>query len=111
MKIKNYLGLFILIQLILLALIINPQLAVSSDRPSLLYREDWRQIPAAIPVTQEHISHEDLMLNLYGSAKENLKKSHHDQPVDDPYYTKSDCQNPFIKIDQIRFYQKFRLCG
>ncbi|MDJ0574289.1 MAG: hypothetical protein QNJ65_03870 [Xenococcaceae cyanobacterium MO_234.B1] len=86
MKIKNYLGLLILIQLILLALIVNAQLAVSYDRPSLLYRENWRKIPAAVPVTQEHISHEDLMLNLYGSAKENLKKSHHDQPVDDPYY-------------------------
>ncbi len=86
MKIKNYLGLLILIQLTLVALIINAQLAVSYDRPSLLYREDWREIPAAIPVTQEHISHEGLRLNLYGSAQESLKKSHHEQPADDPYY-------------------------
>ena len=86
MKTKNYLWLLILIGVTLLALTINTQLAISSDRPSLLYREDWQEIPAAIPVTQEHISHEDLILNLYGDAQANLKKSHHDQPVDDPYY-------------------------
>ena len=86
MKIKNYIVLLILIQLTLLAPIINAQLAVSDDRTSLLYREDWQEIPAATPVTQEHISHENLILNLYGSAKESLKKSHHDTVVNDPYY-------------------------
>ncbi len=70
MEIKNCLGLLILIQLTLVALIIKAELAVSYDRPSLLYREEWQEIPAATPVTQEHISHENLMLNLYGSAKE-----------------------------------------
>ena len=86
MKIKKYLGLLILIQLTFVALIIKTELAVSNQRPSLLYREDWQEIPAATPVTQKHISHEDLILNLYGSAKESLKKSHHDKPADDPYY-------------------------
>ena len=86
MQIKKYLWLLIFIPLTILALIINAQLAVSDDRSSLLYREDWREIPAATPVTQEHISHEDLILNLYGSAKETLKKSHHDELVNDPYY-------------------------
>lgn len=86
MQIKNYLWLLILIQLTFLILIINPQLAITDDRPSLLYREDWREIPAAIPVTQEHISHENLILNLYGSAPESLKKSHHEEIANDPYY-------------------------
>ena len=86
MEIKNCLGLLILIQLTLVALIIKAELAVSYDRPSLLYREEWQEIPAATPVTQEHISHENLMLNLYGSAKESLKKSHHNKPANDPYY-------------------------
>ncbi|MBP0015290.1 MAG: hypothetical protein J7545_23270 [Roseofilum sp. SBFL] len=86
MKIKKYWWVLILIQLTLLVVIINGKFAVSNDRPSLVYREDFREIPAAIPITQEHISHEDLMLNLYGSAKESLKKSHHENIVNDPYY-------------------------
>lgn len=86
MKIKKYWWVLILIQLTLLVVIINGKFAVSNDRPSLVYREDFREIPAALPITQEHISHEDVILNLYGSAKDNLKKSHHDNIANDPYY-------------------------
>ena len=57
-----------------------------SYRPSLLFREDWKEIPAEIPVTQEHVENPDLLLNLYGPGRDVIKKSHHDQPVDDPYY-------------------------
>lgn len=57
-----------------------------SYRPGLFFREDWKEIPASIPVTQEHVSNPDLLLNLYGDGADSIKKSHHDKPVDDPYY-------------------------
>jgi len=55
-------------------------------RPSLFFREDWREIPAATPVTQEHVANKDLVLGLYGPGCDSIKKSHHDTPADDPYY-------------------------
>jgi hypothetical protein len=55
-------------------------------RPPLFFREDWKEIPAAVPVTREHISNSELELRLYGPGKDSIKKSHHDQPADDPYY-------------------------
>lgn len=55
-------------------------------RPSLFFREDWKEIPAATPVTQHHVSNADLILHLYGPGADSIKKSHHAQPVDDPYY-------------------------
>jgi hypothetical protein len=69
---------------ILLATQVIPQFA--QDRPELLFREDWKEIPAALPVTQDHVKHPDLILNLYGAGQDSLKKSHHDKPADDPYY-------------------------
>jgi hypothetical protein len=55
-------------------------------RPSLFFREDWKEIPAATPVTQEHVANKDLILELYGPGCDSIRKSHHDTPVDDPYY-------------------------
>lgn len=55
-------------------------------RPSLFFREDWKETPAEIPVTQEHVFNKDLVLHLYGPGCDSIKKSHHDTPVDDPYY-------------------------
>jgi hypothetical protein len=55
-------------------------------RPSLFFREDWREIPAATPVTQAHVANSDLVLGLYGPGCDSIKKSHHDTPADDPYY-------------------------
>jgi hypothetical protein len=57
-----------------------------SYRPGLFFREDWKEIPAAIPVTQEHVNNPELLLNLYGNGADSIKKSHHDKPIDDPYY-------------------------
>jgi len=54
-------------------------------RPPLFFREDWKEIPAATPVTQEHVGHPDLILSLYGPGKLGIKKSHHEKPADDPY--------------------------
>ena len=55
-------------------------------RPALFFREDWKEIPAATPVTQYHVSNKDLLLNLYGPGADSIRKSHHTQPADDPYY-------------------------
>ncbi|MEN8226860.1 MAG: hypothetical protein ABFS38_01805 [Bacteroidota bacterium] len=75
---------------ILLAVMISSSMdmiAQESDyRPGLLFREEWKEIPAETPVTQNHISNPDLILRLYGPGKDSIKKSHHDNPADDPYY-------------------------
>jgi hypothetical protein len=55
-------------------------------RPSLFFREDWKEIPAATPVTQDHISNKNLVMTLYGPGCDSIRKSHHVQPADDPYY-------------------------
>lgn len=58
----------------------------AQERPGLLFREDWKELPAATPVTQEHVANPALTLLRYGPGKDEIKKSHHDQPKDDPYY-------------------------
>ncbi len=56
-------------------------------RPDLLFREDWKEIPEEIPLHQEHVSNPKLIVGLYGPGQNSIKKSHHDSPADDPYYT------------------------
>ncbi|MEP7270373.1 MAG: hypothetical protein ABI882_02660 [Acidobacteriota bacterium] len=56
------------------------------ERPTLMFREDWKESPAATPITQDHVANPDLILFRYGPGKDQIKKSHHDQPKDDPYY-------------------------
>src|SRR5690349_13834385 len=58
----------------------------AQERPGLFFREDWKEIPAATPVTQEHVSHPDLLVTRHGPGEGGIRKSHHDQPADDPYY-------------------------
>ena len=55
-------------------------------RPGLLFREDFRETPAATPITQEHMANPSLVLTCHGPAAAKIKKSHHDRPADDPYY-------------------------
>lgn len=55
-------------------------------RPGLFFREDWAETPPALPVTQEHVTHPDLLLQLFGPGRDGIKKSNHDQPYDDPFY-------------------------
>lgn len=57
-----------------------------ADRPPLFFREDFRETPAATPITQEHLTNPKLLLALYGPGKDGMKKSHHDTPADDPFY-------------------------
>jgi hypothetical protein len=55
-------------------------------RPAQFFREDWKEIPAEIPLSQKHVNNPDLTVQLYGSGQDSIKKSHHDRPADDPYY-------------------------
>jgi len=55
-------------------------------RPPLFLREDFKETPAATPITQDHLHSQNLLLALYGPGKAGAKKSHHDTPADDPYY-------------------------
>jgi len=61
-------------------------LAQDNYRPGLFFLEDWKEIPAEIPLSQKHVNNPDLLVNLYGPGKDSLKKSNHEKPVDDPYY-------------------------
>jgi hypothetical protein len=60
--------------------------AHAQSRPGIAFREDWKETPAALPITQEHVANPDLILTLHGPGVAGVKKSHHDQPADDPYY-------------------------
>jgi hypothetical protein len=64
----------------------NLNSCMAQYRPALFFREDWKEIPAATPVTREHVSNKNLLLKLYGPGCDSIKKSHHDKPSDDPYY-------------------------
>ena len=63
----------------------SPKVA-EATRPALFFREDFRDTPAATPITQEHIGNPKVLLALYGPGKDGMKKSHHDTPADDPFY-------------------------
>ncbi len=58
----------------------------NSAKEHLYFREDFKEIPAAIPITQEHLTNPDLLLNRHGQAADSIKKSHHDNIPNDPYY-------------------------
>jgi hypothetical protein len=60
--------------------------AQSQYRPALFFREDWKETPAATHITQDHVLNKDLILAVYGPGCDSLRKSHHDTPVDDPFY-------------------------
>ncbi len=60
--------------------------AFAQVRPPLFFREDWKEMPAEKPVTQLHVANANLTVSLYGPGKAGIKKSHHDQPADDPFY-------------------------
>jgi hypothetical protein len=85
MRFKNS-SRILLISTIVLVPFLHAVSCSAQYRPSLFFREDWKEIPAEDPVNQKHVAHPDLVLGLYGSAKQEMRKSHHDTPEDDPYY-------------------------
>jgi hypothetical protein len=64
----------------------NSARSVPTERPPLYFREDWKETPAALPLTQDHVANTSLVLGLYGPGRDHMRKSHHDIPADDPYY-------------------------
>lgn len=52
----------------------------------LFFREDWKESPAETPVTQEHVASDELLLARHGPAADSIKKSHHDEIANDPWY-------------------------
>jgi len=76
--------------LILLAILFADTKSFAQEenyRPDLLFREDWKEIPAEIPLHQGHVSNPNLIVSLYGPGSDSIKKSNHEKPIDDPYYT------------------------
>jgi hypothetical protein len=76
----------LLISIFILSPILHAVTCSAQYRPSLFFREDWKETPAESPVSQKHVANADLKLGLYGSAKEEMRKSNHDHPDDDPFY-------------------------
>ncbi len=72
--------------ILLITCTINSFAQNSDYRPELFFREDWKEIPAEIPLNQKHVSNPDLRVQLYGPGADSIKKSNHEKPVDDPYY-------------------------
>ncbi len=73
---------------------------VEKEQLKLKFSEDWKEIPAEIPVTQDHVNHPDLVLGLNGPGKDSIKKSHHDKPADDPYYISRVSEVGFTDLKQ-----------
>ena len=67
-----------------LAILLFAASAAGDD--ALYFREDTRDIPAALPITQEHVSNPELTLGLYGPGKGGIKKSYHENTRNDPHY-------------------------
>lgn len=67
-------------------LLTNVSFLFAQSPNGLLFREHWKEIPAALPVTQEHVSHSGLVLTLHGPARHQVKKSNHPEIPNDPFY-------------------------
>ena len=71
----------------LLLVLMFPLLVFAQEyRPGLFFREDFKETPWEIPISQTHIANPDVIFSTYGPGQDSLKKSNHEQPVDDPYY-------------------------
>lgn len=70
---------------------------------SLYFREDWKEIPFALPITDEHVANPALRLDLHGPGKLGVKKSHHAEIENDPYYVWSGrCEAPWaVSLEKV----------
>ncbi len=59
-------------------------IATAEERP--VFREDWKEIPAALPITANHVANSALRMETHGPGKLGIKKSHHVEIENDPYY-------------------------
>ncbi|MCA9212449.1 MAG: hypothetical protein KDB27_05260 [Planctomycetales bacterium] len=58
----------------------------ATDDTNVFFREDWRETPAQIPVTQDHVQNDQLIVTRHGPNADLIKKSHHDEIPNDPWY-------------------------
>jgi hypothetical protein len=58
----------------------------AEEKPELFFREDWREIPAEMPASQNHVANPNLLVQLYGPGLHGIKKSNHPSIPNDPYY-------------------------
>ena len=66
-------------------------------RPTLFFREDWKEIASERPLSQKHVNNTDLLLQMYGVGQDSLTKSNHETPIDDPFYVWSGmCQGNWM---------------
>ncbi|MCG8310196.1 MAG: hypothetical protein MI975_22550 [Cytophagales bacterium] len=72
--------------LLYVLLFLSSVLCAQDYRPGLFFREDFKETPAEIPISQKHIANPDVIFTAYGPGQDSLKKSNHEKPVDDPYY-------------------------
>jgi hypothetical protein len=57
-----------------------------AQEAGLFFREDWKETPAELPVSQAHVAGADLILGLYGPGLHGIKKSNHPSVPNDPFY-------------------------
>ena len=79
MKLMNYLILSFLYPFIFIS-------SAAQSQSKLFFREDWKEIEAALPVTRDHVANAELVLSLYGPASGAIKKSNHPDIPNDPFY-------------------------
>lgn len=70
----------------ILAILLSPFVSGLQSDQSLIFREDWKEIPAETPITQEHVANPALRLNRHGTSGDQIKKSHHPEISNDPFY-------------------------
>ena len=61
-------------------------ISAQAQAAELYFREDWREIPAALPITPKHLGNSKLRMEVHGPGKLGIKKSHHDHIPNDPFY-------------------------
>lgn len=86
MKIKRKKRILFLPALLFIIISGNFKESDAQSKAIVFFREDWKEIEAALPVTQEHVSNPDLVLSLHGPGKGEIKKSNHPHIPNDPFY-------------------------
>jgi hypothetical protein len=81
MNLSGALGLLLLASL-------APSMArsLAAEPSSLIFREDWVESEAEMPMNQKHVANPDLILGQYGPGVHGIKKSNHPWIPNDPFY-------------------------
>ena len=47
------------------------------EKTERFFREDWKETPPEVPVTQAHVRNPDVLVTRHGPGGDSIKKSHH----------------------------------